>query len=45
MVKAGFRHRTVSVPVDRPEAVARTLRKNLAPDDLAALIKHLLNEP
>lgn len=44
MVKAGFRRRTVSVPVDKPDAVARTLRKNLAPEDLAALVQ-LLAEP
>lgn len=41
MVKAGFRRRTISVPVDRPESVAKTLRKNLAPEDLAALARLL----
>ncbi|MBL3670653.1 hypothetical protein JL475_32730 [Streptomyces sp. M2CJ-2] len=43
MIQAGFRPKTVSVPVDRPETVARTLRKNLAPEDLAELVR-LLSE-
>lgn len=37
MVEAGFRHRTISVPVDKPEAAARSLRKHLTPEDLAVL--------
>jgi hypothetical protein len=41
MVKAGFRRRTVSIPVDKPESVAKTLRKNLAPEDMAALVRLL----
>lgn len=41
MVKAGFRHRTVSVPVDQPEAVAKALRRNLSPEDLAAVAQLL----
>ena len=44
MVQAGFRRKTVSVPVDTPEAVAKALRKNLKPEDIAALVK-LLNSP
>ncbi|MEU1418361.1 hypothetical protein [Kitasatospora sp. NPDC005751] len=41
MIQAGFRRRTVSVPVDDAEATARALRKHLTPDALAALA-HLL---
>lgn len=41
MVQAGFRRKTVSVPVDRPDAVAKTLRKNLSPEDLAVLVRLL----
>jgi len=41
MVQAGFRHKAVTVPVDRPESVAKTLRKHLTPDDLAALVRLL----
>lgn len=44
MVKAGFRRKAVSVPVDRPEMVAKTLRKSLTPEDLATLIE-LLGRP
>lgn len=43
MVKGGFRHRTISVPADDPAAAARSLKKNLSPDDLAALTR-LLSE-
>ncbi|MFB6889432.1 hypothetical protein ACFCX4_08990 [Kitasatospora sp. NPDC056327] len=41
MVRAGFRRRAVSVPVDDTEATARALRKHLPPEalaDLAALL-------
>ena len=44
MIQAGFRRKTVSVPVDTPEAVAKALRKNLNPEDIAALVK-LLDSP
>jgi hypothetical protein len=44
MVQAGFRRRTVSVPVDRPDAVAKTLRKNLSPEDYAEVVR-LLSQP
>jgi hypothetical protein len=45
MVQAGFRPKTISVPVSRPESIAAALRKHLGPDDLARLIRLLLNEP
>lgn len=41
MVKAGFRPKTISVPVGRPESIAEKLRKHLAPEDLATLIRLL----
>lgn len=44
MVDAGFRPRTVSVPVGRPDTVARTLRKHMTPDDLARLTALLAAE-
>jgi hypothetical protein len=44
MVQAGFRHRTVSVPIDRPELVAKALRRNLDADGLAELVR-LLTAP
>jgi hypothetical protein len=43
MVKAGFRPKTVSMPVTRPEAVARSLLKHMSADDIALLIKTLLS--
>lgn len=43
MVRAGFRPKTVSVPVSRPDSVAATLRKHMAPEDLRVL-RDLLNE-
>lgn len=45
MVQAGFRPKTISVPVSRPESIAAALRKHLGPDDIARLIRLLLNEP
>lgn len=45
MVQAGFRPKTISVPVSRPESIAAALRKHLGPDDLARLIRLLLDEP
>lgn len=42
MVKAGFRPKTVSVPVTRPEAVAKSLLKYMSADDIAKLIAVLL---
>lgn len=44
MVKAGFRPKTVSVPVTRPEAVATSLRKHMSADDIAKLIAALTGE-
>lgn len=32
MIKAGFRHRTVNIPVDKPDAAAQALRRNLTPE-------------
>jgi hypothetical protein len=37
MVEAGFRPRTVSVPIGRPDTVAKTLRKHMTAADLARL--------
>lgn len=45
MVQAGFRPKTISVPVSRPESIAAALRKHLGPDDIAQLIRLLLGEP
>lgn len=45
MVQAGFRPKTISVPVSRPESIAAALRKHLGPDDIAHLIRLLLGEP
>jgi hypothetical protein len=42
MVKAGFRPKTVTVPVARPEAVARSLLKYMSADDIAKLIAVLV---
>lgn len=41
MVKAGFRHRTFTVPADKPERIAATLRRQLDPDTLSAVIQLL----
>lgn len=43
MVQAGFRPKTISVPVSRPESIAAALRKHLGPDDLARLVALLAN--
>jgi hypothetical protein len=37
MVSAGFRPKTVTVPVGKPESVAAALRKHMTPDDLRTL--------
>lgn len=42
MVRAGFRPKTVTVPVTRPEAVARSLLKYMTADDIAQLIAVLV---
>ncbi|MBB6172879.1 hypothetical protein HNR23_002939 [Nocardiopsis mwathae] len=44
MIAAGFRARTVSVPVSRPEAAARTLRRSFNPEELEHLIELLATE-
>jgi len=44
MVQAGFRPKTVTVPVTRPEAVARSLLKYMSADDIAKLITVLLGK-
>lgn len=41
MVKAGFRRRSVTVPVDKPENAARALRRNLEPEAVAELARLL----
>ncbi|MBA9005942.1 hypothetical protein [Thermomonospora cellulosilytica] len=43
MIKAGFRPKTFTVRGDRPDSIARTLRKNLSPEQLAEL-RQLLDE-
>jgi len=44
MVQAGFRPKTVTVPVTQPEAVARSLLKYMSADDIAKLIAVLLGK-
>ncbi|GAB3655709.1 hypothetical protein GCM10027589_14980 [Actinocorallia lasiicapitis] len=44
MVEAGFRARTVTVPLSRPETAARVLRSNLSAEELVVLIE-LLSDP
>jgi hypothetical protein len=42
MVRAGFRPKSVTVRVEQPEAVAATLRKHMAPTDVAELARLLM---
>jgi hypothetical protein len=44
MVKAGYRPKTVSVPVTRPDAVARALLKYMSAEDISKLIATLLGK-
>jgi hypothetical protein len=44
MVKAGFRPKTISVPVGKPEAVAQSLLRYMSADDIAKLIAALLGK-
>jgi hypothetical protein len=44
MVQAGLRPKTVTVPVTRPESVARALLKYMSADDIAKLIAVLLGK-
>jgi hypothetical protein len=37
MIRAGYRPRTVSVPIERPDAVARALIKHMRAEDLTTL--------
>jgi len=41
MVQAGFRPKTFTIRSDRPESIARTLRKQLDPEILRRLIELL----
>lgn len=41
MIRAGLRGRKISVAIDRPDAVAASLRKHMSPDDLSELIRLL----
>lgn len=41
MVKAGFRARTISVPVERPDRVAAALRRHMTQEQLEELVRHL----
>jgi hypothetical protein len=42
MVEAKFRPRTITIPVTRPDAVARSLLKHMSADDIAQLIAVLI---
>lgn len=44
MVQAGFRRRSVTVPVDNPENTARALRRNLEPEAVSELARLLAAE-
>ncbi|MDQ0694259.1 hypothetical protein [Streptomyces sp. W4I9-2] len=44
MVKAGFRRKLVSVPVDSPESTAQAIRRNMNPEAVAQLAKLLAEE-
>lgn len=41
-IEAGFRPKKISVPVTRPEAVARSLLKYMSADDIAKLVATLI---
>jgi hypothetical protein len=43
-IEAGFRPKTVSIPVTKPEAVAKALLKYMSEDDIAKLITMLLGQ-
>jgi hypothetical protein len=45
MLEAGFRDKTVTLPVGDPEKIARTLRRNLTEDTLHALVALLSSDP
>jgi hypothetical protein len=44
-VRAGIRRRRVTVRMDSAESAAETLRRNMAPEQIAALVKLLLEPP
>lgn len=44
MVKAGFRTRTISVPVERPDRVAAALRRHMTQEQLEELVRHLTDD-
>ncbi len=44
MIQAGFRHRTISVPIDDVDSIARALRRNLTLEQIAKLRKALADE-
>lgn len=44
MVKAGFRRRSMTVPMDSPENAAKALRRNLEPDQIKELVQLLTSE-
>lgn len=44
MVKAGFRARTISVPVERPDRVAAALRRHMTQEQLEELVRHLTDD-
>ena len=43
MIKAGFRKKTLTLPVD-PEAAARTIKRHFTKDQLIELLEHLTTE-
>ncbi|WP_018639879.1 hypothetical protein [Parafrankia elaeagni] len=43
MIRAGFRSKTVSVPLGKPESIASTLRRHMKPDQLREL-RRLLDD-
>lgn len=43
-LQVGIRKPRVSVRIDNPAATARALRRHLGPDDIAALVQHLLGD-
>ena len=44
MVKAGFRRRSMTVPMDSPESAAKALRRNLEPEQIKDLVRLLTTE-
>lgn len=44
MVQAGFRRRSMTVPVDKPENTAKALRRNLEPEQIKELVQLLAAE-